>query len=148
MSNLLLSFLLPVSSCDAPEAWQLYFQEAATPTMEGIINLHNDIMAIITFIAIQLGLPWQTSLAIALILCLSSTAIVLQTLTEKKLLLTEGGKSAIAVLLMQDVAVIPMLALLPLLALQEIQVDALLSAVLSGMEIIESKPNTSVIDHG
>jgi cytochrome c oxidase subunit 2 len=52
MSNLLLSFLLPVSSCDAPEAWQLYFQEAATPAMEGIINLHNDIMAIITFIAI------------------------------------------------------------------------------------------------
>ena len=52
MSNLFLSFLLPVSSCDAPEAWQLYFQEAATPTMEGIINLHNDIMAIITFIAV------------------------------------------------------------------------------------------------
>ena len=52
MSNLVLSFLLPVSSCDAPEAWQLYFQEAATPAMEGIINLHNDIMAIITFIAV------------------------------------------------------------------------------------------------
>jgi cytochrome c oxidase subunit 2 len=54
MSNLL-SFLLPVSHCDAPEPWQLYFQEAATPTMEGIINLHNDIMAIITFIAIFTG---------------------------------------------------------------------------------------------
>jgi cytochrome c oxidase subunit 2 len=52
MSNLVLSFLLPVSSCDAPEACQLYFQEAATPAMEGIINLHNDIMAIITFIAV------------------------------------------------------------------------------------------------
>jgi cytochrome c oxidase subunit 2 len=52
MSNLLLSFILPVTSCDAPEAWQLYFQEAATPAMEGIINLHNDIMAIITFIAV------------------------------------------------------------------------------------------------
>ena len=52
MSNLLLSFILPVTNCDAPEAWQLYFQEAATPTMEGIINLHNDIMAIITFIAV------------------------------------------------------------------------------------------------
>ena len=52
MLNFFLSFFLPVSFCDAPEAWQLYFQEAATPTMEGIINLHNDIMAIITFIAI------------------------------------------------------------------------------------------------
>jgi cytochrome c oxidase subunit 2 len=52
MLNSLLSFLLPVSSCDAPEAWQLYFQEAATPAMEGIINLHNDIMAIIIFIAV------------------------------------------------------------------------------------------------
>ena len=52
MSNLLLSFILPVTHCDAPEAWQLYFQEAATPAMEGIINLHNDIMAIITFIAV------------------------------------------------------------------------------------------------
>jgi len=52
MLNSLLSFLLPVSFCDAPEAWQLYFQEAATPAMEGIINLHNDIMAIIIFIAV------------------------------------------------------------------------------------------------
>jgi cytochrome c oxidase subunit 2 len=52
MLNSLLSFLLPVSLCDAPEAWQLYFQEAATPAMEGIINLHNDIMAIIIFIAV------------------------------------------------------------------------------------------------
>jgi len=55
MLNLLLSFLLPVTHCDAPEPWQLYFQEAATPTMEGIVNLHNDIMAIITFIAIFTG---------------------------------------------------------------------------------------------
>jgi len=54
MSNFL-SFLLPISHCDAPEAWQLYFQEAATPTMEGIINLHNDIMAIIIFIAVFTG---------------------------------------------------------------------------------------------
>ncbi|MDG2473835.1 MAG: cation:proton antiporter [Paracoccaceae bacterium] len=100
---------------------------------------------IIAFIAIQLGLPWQTSLAIALILSLSSTAIVLQTLTEKKMQHTEGGKSAIAILLMQDVAVIPMLAILPLLALQELQVEALLSAVLNGEEIVEGKAHSSSI---
>ena len=100
---------------------------------------------IIAFIAIQLGLPWQTSLAIALILSLSSTAIVLQTLTEKKMQHTEGGKSAIAILLMQDVAVIPMLAILPLLALQELQVEALLSAVLNGEEIVEGDTHSSII---
>ena len=43
---------IPVSFCDAPEPWQLYFQEAATPVMEGILYLHNDIMAVITFILV------------------------------------------------------------------------------------------------
>ena len=46
MLNLLLSFLLPVTHCDAPEPWQLYFQEAATPTMEGIVNFHNQTLNI------------------------------------------------------------------------------------------------------
>jgi cytochrome c oxidase subunit 2 len=41
-----------ISYCDAPAAWQLGFQEAATPIMEGIISLHNDIMCIIVFITI------------------------------------------------------------------------------------------------
>jgi Kef-type K+ transport system membrane component KefB/voltage-gated potassium channel Kch len=49
-------------------------------------------------------------------LALSSTAIVLQTLNEKSLMQTDGGQSAFAVLLFQDIAVIPMLALMPLLA--------------------------------
>ncbi|MEM6740907.1 MAG: cation:proton antiporter [Pseudomonadota bacterium] len=66
-----------------------------------------------------LGLPWQTALAIGLVLALSSTAIVLQTLTEKGLMKTPGGKSSFSVLLTQDVAVIPMLALLPLLAVAQ-----------------------------
>ena len=61
--------------------------------------------------------PWQTALAIGMILALSSTAIVVQSLTEKGLLKSSGGESAFSVLLFQDVAVIPILALLPLLAL-------------------------------
>ena len=101
--------------------------------------------SILTFIAIIIGLPWQTSLATAMILCLSSTAIVLQTLTEKKLQNSEGGKSAIAILLMQDVVVIPMLAILPLLAMQELQVDALLTAVLNGREVVEQNINSNII---
>ena len=35
---------------DSSTSWQLYFQDAATPVMEGIINLHHDLMFFITFI--------------------------------------------------------------------------------------------------
>jgi cytochrome c oxidase subunit 2 len=35
---------------DSSTAWQLYFQDAASPVMEGIINLHHDLMFFITFI--------------------------------------------------------------------------------------------------
>jgi monovalent cation:proton antiporter-2 (CPA2) family protein len=67
-------------------------------------------------IAIGAGLAWRVGLAVGLTLALSSTAIVLQTLAEKGLLRTGGGQSSFAVLLFQDIAVIPILALLPLLA--------------------------------
>ena len=63
------------------------------------------------------GLPWQTSIAVGMIMSLSSTAIVLQTLSEKRLMQTGGGRASFTVLLSQDIAVIPMLALLPLLAI-------------------------------
>ncbi|WP_053979987.1 monovalent cation:proton antiporter-2 (CPA2) family protein [Marinagarivorans algicola] len=76
---------------------------------------------IITGIAILLGQSWTTALTIGLIFSLSSTAIVLQTLNEKGLSKTEGGRSAFSVLLFQDIAVIPMLALMPLLALPELK---------------------------
>ncbi|MDO6728910.1 monovalent cation:proton antiporter-2 (CPA2) family protein [Marinovum sp. 2_MG-2023] len=66
--------------------------------------------------AMLLGLVWPVALAVGLIFALSSTAIVLQTLSEKGLMQTGGGRSAFSVLLTQDIAVIPMLALLPLLA--------------------------------
>lgn len=72
--------------------------------------------AIVTAGAMLLGLDWRVSLAAGLILALSSTAIVLQTLTEKGLMGTGGGRASFAVLLMQDISVIPILAALPLLA--------------------------------
>ncbi len=68
--------------------------------------------------AMILGQPVNTALAIGLIFSLSSTAIVLQTLSEKGLTQTGGGRNIFSVLLTQDIAVIPMLAFLPLLALQ------------------------------
>lgn len=67
-----------------------------------------------------MGQPWSVSLAIGLALSLSSTAIVLQTLSEKGLMQTNGGRSSFSVLLTQDIAVIPILALLPLLALPQV----------------------------
>jgi monovalent cation:proton antiporter-2 (CPA2) family protein len=69
----------------------------------------------IMLVSLMFGLDWRIALTIGLILALSSTAIVLQTLNEKGLAKTEGGRGAFAVLLFQDIAVIPMLALIPLL---------------------------------
>ncbi len=63
-----------------------------------------------------LGLPFPSALAAGLILSFSSTAIVLPSLQEKGLTHTAGGRAAFAVLLSQDLAVIPILALLPFLA--------------------------------
>lgn len=67
--------------------------------------------------ALGFGQDWRAAIAIGIILSLSSTAIVLQTLEEKRLMQTAGGRAAFAVLLTQDIAVIPILAFLPLLAL-------------------------------
>jgi CPA2 family monovalent cation:H+ antiporter-2 len=71
-------------------------------------------------VALIFGQPWTVALAIGLVLALSSTAIVLQTLGEKGLMKSDGGQSSFSVLLFQDIAVIPMLALIPLLALPEL----------------------------
>lgn len=71
-----------------------------------------------------LDLRWQTAMAIGLMLALSSTAIVLQTLTEKGWIKQEAGQNAFSVLLFQDIAVIPILALLPLLAFADLSAIA------------------------
>jgi monovalent cation:H+ antiporter-2, CPA2 family len=70
------------------------------------------------------GLEWRQALAAGFILSLSSTAIVLQSLREKSLHGTTGGQHAFATLLFQDIAVIPMLALLPLLGTRAAAADA------------------------
>ncbi|MGR5251802.1 monovalent cation:proton antiporter-2 (CPA2) family protein [Vibrio astriarenae] len=89
--------------------------------------------AAVTGIAMALGQPWTIALTIGLIFALSSTAIVLQTFNEKGLTKTEGGKNAFSVLLFQDIAVIPMLAFIPLLALPEL-IEAAQSAASHGAE--------------
>ncbi|MEG3219942.1 monovalent cation:proton antiporter-2 (CPA2) family protein [Vibrio gigantis] len=89
--------------------------------------------AIVMGIALFFGQPWTIALTIGLIFALSSTAIVLQTFNEKGLSKTEGGKNAFSVLLFQDIAVIPMLAFIPLLALPEL-IEAAQSAVASASD--------------
>ncbi len=74
-------------------------------------------IALVALAGVALGLDWRAAFAVGIILAMSSTAIVMQTLAEKGLTTTQGGRSAFAVLLSQDIAVIPILALLPLLAL-------------------------------
>ncbi len=73
-------------------------------------------VALITLAAMALGYRFSVAFAVGMIFALSSTAIVLQTLTERGLVQTSGGRSIFSVLLTQDIAVIPMLAILPLLA--------------------------------
>jgi monovalent cation:H+ antiporter-2, CPA2 family len=75
---------------------------------------------LVMIVALIFGQPWSIALAIGLVLSLSSTAIVLQTLGEKGLIKSDGGQSSFSVLLFQDIAVIPMLALIPLLAMPEL----------------------------
>lgn len=71
-------------------------------------------------VAMWLGQSWSIALAIGLVFSLSSTAIVLQTFNENGLMKSDGGQAGFSVLLFQDIAVIPMLALLPLLAIPEL----------------------------
>ncbi len=65
---------------------------------------------------ILLGHSWQVSLAVGMALALSSTALVMQMLREKNLTHTQVGETSFAILLFQDIAVIPILILIPLLA--------------------------------
>ncbi len=67
-------------------------------------------------VSLAFGLDWRVAFAIGLILALSSTAIVMQSMRERALTETDSGRTTFAVLLFQDIAVIPMLALFPLLA--------------------------------
>ncbi|MFN5350654.1 MAG: glutathione-regulated potassium-efflux system protein KefC [Polaromonas sp.] len=71
--------------------------------------------AIITGVAMALGVDWKIALVAGLGLALSSTAIALQAIGERNLMPTSSGQAGFSILLFQDVAAIPILALLPLL---------------------------------
>lgn len=94
-------------------------------------------------IAMALGQPWSIAAAIGMVFALSSTAIVLQTLNENGLMRCDGGQASFSVLLFQDIAVIPMLAFLPLLAIPE------LAGLLPGLDPADAgAENAGGEDHG
>ena len=71
--------------------------------------------AVLSLGAFWLGLSWQGAFVAGFGLAMSSTALVLASLAERKQLATRHGRESFAVLLFQDLSVIPLLALLPLL---------------------------------
>lgn len=73
--------------------------------------------AIIAILATLLGSSWQTALIIGLALSMSSTAIAMQSVAQRSLTRSATGRASLAILLIQDVAVIPILAIIPVLAL-------------------------------
>ena len=72
--------------------------------------------AALSALGLAFGLSWQAALVAGFGLAMSSTALVLASLGERKQLATRHGREAFAVLLFQDLSVIPLLALLPLLS--------------------------------
>jgi monovalent cation:proton antiporter-2 (CPA2) family protein len=71
--------------------------------------------AVISLLAWTFGLTTTSAIVVGLILALSSTAFVLQMLAEKNELTTSHGRAAFSILLFQDLAAIPLIAILPTL---------------------------------
>ncbi len=85
----------------------------------------------LTFVGLLFGLEQKAALIIGLILALSSTAFVLQMLAEKKQLTTTHGRAAFSILLLQDLAVIPLIAVLPMLGATAIDSGSLANFALA-----------------
>ncbi len=92
----------------------------------------------ITLVVLALGMPTRSALVVGFGLALSSTAFGLQILADKGELGTAYGRSSFAILLLQDLAIVPLIALLPLLAKQELTItqDVELAALESVLIIV------------
>lgn len=84
----------------------------------GNIQLFGTLLIVAPICLYFIGLDFGASVAIGAAVVMSSTAIILQTLSEKGLTKTPCGQSSFSVLVFQDIMVIPILALLPLLAVK------------------------------
>jgi monovalent cation:H+ antiporter-2, CPA2 family len=113
-------------------------------TIVGMGGLQMVLTSVVLFPLFYFGLNLggNASIALAISFAMSSTAIVLQTLKEKALDKTEAGQSSFAVLLFQDIAVIPVLAFLPLLAVAAIEVQS--SHTTSSVEFFNDNPTITI----
>ncbi|MGQ4003002.1 monovalent cation:proton antiporter-2 (CPA2) family protein [Francisellaceae bacterium CB299] len=98
------------------EIWSMRYQLIGLGGLQVLLTT-----VLLSFVATFIfGFSWNISIAIGLILSLSSTAIVLQSTQEAKQMNTKAGQSILSVLISQDIAVIPIFAILPLLVVESV----------------------------
>ena len=95
-------------------------------------------IGLIAAVAVMFGVPWPIAAGIGMAVSLSSTAITIQLMTERNLMPTYTGQSAFSILLFQDIAVIPILAALPLLSNFMVEPETLVQAVEAAETEVES----------
>jgi glutathione-regulated potassium-efflux system protein KefB len=93
-----------------PRLWQMRHRIFGAGSVQVVLS-----SAALVAVLLLLGLEWKGAVVLAIALALSSTAVVLQLLVERKQLGTPHGKSAFGILLFQDIVAIPLLAAIPLL---------------------------------
>jgi len=102
-------------------------------------------IGIVALIGYLIGLKWNSAIFLGFIFCLSSTAIVLKILQDKGEMATPHGKTILAILIFQDIIVVPLMLFTPLLAGQseniwlEIATMLLKAALLIGFVIISAR---------
>jgi len=84
------------------------------------VTITGALLGVVSYIFFDISL--RAAILVGPALALSSTAFVLQLLTEQKLLVSKYGRTSISVLLLQDLAVVPLLILVPLLALPDLSI--------------------------
>ncbi len=93
--------------------------------------------AIISAVMLTLGFGGSAALIVGAGLALSSTALVLQVLHERKEIASQTGRLSLAILILQDLAVLPLLALVPMLSVRDVALaPALLQATLQGVLVL------------
>jgi glutathione-regulated potassium-efflux system ancillary protein KefC len=94
---------------------------------------------VLTLLAIAIGFTWQTALIVGLALSMSSTAIAMQSVAQRSITRTDTGRASLSILLVQDIAVIPILAAVPVLAVMTgTPVDALAETAVDAAEEVAS----------
>jgi len=93
------------------ELWRMRHQMLGLGVTQMVITA-----TILAALVYALGLAWGSALTIGLALAMSSTAIAMQSVSQRDITATDTGRGGLAILLVQDVAVIPILAAIPLLA--------------------------------